>query len=106
MSARLNVRVTGVVCMRTLGILGILASVFFLALAYTMAFHGMYVDCFTAGPESAACGLRSYSEPNPISALYGTVLAAAAITTYHLGMEALWWLRNATAGSVPILDLY
>ena len=79
---------------KAIGALGIFASVFFVALAYTMAFHGMYVDCF------AGCSLRYYSEPTVTSGMYGTLLGLAAIVTYHLSMETFWWVRQAAARNI------
>jgi uncharacterized membrane protein (DUF441 family) len=62
-------------------------GVFFVAQAYTMAFHGVYIDCFSGG----GCGLRTYGEPTLTSALYGTVLAIAATITFYIGLRALRW---------------
>lgn len=73
---------------RTGGIVCFFAGIFFLAQAYTMAFLGMYIDCFGDGP---GCALRSYGEPTLLSALYGTFLALCAIGTFYLGVRALRW---------------
>jgi hypothetical protein len=60
------------------------AGLFFLAQAYTMAFHGVYLDCFGGG-----CAPRTYGEPDLPSALYGTVLALIALGTFYAGLRAL-----------------
>ncbi len=60
------------------------AGLFFLALAYTMAFHGVYLDCFGGG-----CAPRTYGEPTLTSALYGTLLALVALATFYAGLRAL-----------------
>jgi hypothetical protein len=62
-------------------------GVFFVAQAYTMAFHGVYIDCFGEG----GCALRPYGEPTVTSALYGTVLAIGAMLTFYIGLKALRW---------------
>jgi hypothetical protein len=62
-------------------------GLFFVAQAYTMAFHGVYIDCFGAG----GCALRTYGEPTVTSALYGTVLAIGATLTFYIGLRALRW---------------
>ena len=64
------------------------AGVFFLAQAYTMAFLGMYIDCFGDHP---GCELRSYAEPTLLSAFYGTFLALCALVTFYLGVRLLRW---------------
>ena len=63
------------------------AGLFFLAQAYTMAFHGVYLDCFGGG-----CAPRTYGEPTLVSALYGTVLALIALATFYAGV---WALRSS-----------
>jgi hypothetical protein len=63
------------------------AGLFFLSQAYTMAFHGLYLDCFGGG----GCAMRSYGEPTLTSALYGTVLALGALLTFYAGLKALRW---------------
>ena len=60
------------------------AGLFFLAQAYTMAFHGLYLDCFGGG-----CAPRPYGEPTLPSLLYGTVLAVLALGTFYAGLKAL-----------------
>ncbi len=60
------------------------AGLFFLAQAYTMAFHGVYLDCFGSG-----CAPRTYGEPTLTSALYGTLLALVALGTFYAGLRAL-----------------
>jgi hypothetical protein len=60
------------------------AGLFFLAQAYTMAFHGVYLDCFGSG-----CAARPYGEPTLPSMLYGTVLALLALGTFYAGLKAL-----------------
>lgn len=80
--------------MKAIGILLFFTGTFTLALAYTMALQGVYVDCFAWGGESGACTLRLYREPTVMSASYGTFLAAVAIGTWHIGLETLRWLRE------------
>lgn len=72
---------------RTAAIACFFAGLFFLAQAYTMAFHGVYLDCFGGG-----CAPRTYGEPTLTSALYGTVLAVIALLTFYAG---LWALRSS-----------
>ena len=60
------------------------AGLFFLAQAYTMAFHGVYLDCFGGG-----CAPRTYGEPTLPRALYGTGLAVLALLTFYAGLWAL-----------------
>lgn len=60
------------------------AGLFFVTQAYTMAFHGVYLDCFGG----QGCGLRTYSEPTVSAALYGTLLALAALGTFYVGRLA------------------
>ncbi|MGE5640737.1 MAG: hypothetical protein ACM30H_11655 [Clostridia bacterium] len=74
------------------GLLLFFAGLYFLAQAYTMAFHGIYIDCFA--PDGAGCSLRQFSEPTLTSALYGTVLAAVALVTFYLGARALRWVGS------------
>ena len=64
------------------------AGVFFLAQTYTMAFLGVYIDCFGDHP---GCELRSYAEPTLLSAFYGTFLALCALVTFYLGVRLLRW---------------
>jgi hypothetical protein len=59
------------------------AGLFFVTQAYTMAFHGVYLDCFGGG-----CGLRTYGEPTPSAVLYGSLLAFAALATFYAGRLA------------------
>ena len=61
------------------------AGVFFLSQAYTMAFHGVYLDCFRGD----GCSMQTYGEPTVTSALYGTVLALLALATFYAGLRAL-----------------
>jgi hypothetical protein len=62
-----------------------------------MAFHGIYIDCFV--PEAPGCTLRHYAaDPTLLSALYGTVLALAALVTFYLGMRALRWVHRPAGG--------
>ena len=68
------------------------AGLYFIAQAYTMAFHGIYIDCFAAS--DAGCSLRHYAEPTLTSALYGTALAAVALLTFYLGLRALRWVHG------------
>jgi hypothetical protein len=70
------------------GFLSFFAGVFFLAQAYTMAFLGMYIDCFGEG---AGCSLRLYGEPTLLSALYGSFLALCALVTFYIGVRAFRW---------------
>ena len=83
--------------MKAIGVLLFFAGIFILAIAYTMALQGVYVDCFAAGGEGAACGLRFYGEPTVSSALYGTFLGVAAIVTYRIGLETFLRLRETAA---------
>jgi hypothetical protein len=78
MAAANAVRVGGVVCF--------FAGIFFLALAYTMAFLGMYLDCFGDG---LGCSMRPYAEPTLRAALYGSFLALGALVTFYVGIRAL-----------------
>ncbi len=73
---------------RAAGILCFFVGVFVLAQAYTMALHGMWLDCFAA----SGCALVAYGEPTLPSALYGSVLAVAATATFYTGVKALRWL--------------
>ncbi|HYD57995.1 MAG TPA: hypothetical protein VEB41_13920 [Burkholderiales bacterium] len=59
-------------------------GLFFVSQAYTMAFHGVYLDCFGGG-----CAPRTFGEPTLPSALYGTLLALAALLTFYFGRLAL-----------------
>ena len=72
---------------RAVGILCFFAGLFFLAQAYTIAFHGMWLDCF----EGDGCSMRPYGEPTLPSALYGTFLAIGAGITFYVGTRALRW---------------
>jgi hypothetical protein len=72
---------------RAAGMLCFFAGLFFLAQAYTIAFHGMWLDCFG----DAGCSMRPYGEPTLPSALYGTVLAIGAGITFYIGVLALRW---------------
>ena len=84
--AQLAARIAAIACF--------FAGLFFLAQAYTMAFHGVYIDCFPA--DHSGCALRHYSaEPTLTSALYGTGLAAIALVTFYLGARALRWVQKA-----------
>lgn len=78
------------VLVRAGGLLLFFAGLYFLAQAYTMAFHGIYIDCFAA--DASGCTLRHFSEPTLTSALYGTILAAVALVTFYLGARALRWV--------------
>jgi hypothetical protein len=78
---------------RTIGLLFFFAGLFIIAQLYTMAFHGMYIDCFGEG----GCSLRSYGDPTLPSALYGTVLAIGAVVTFYIGLKALRWPQKNTA---------
>jgi hypothetical protein len=60
------------------------AGLFFLAQAYTMAFHGVYLDCFGGG-----CSPTPYGEPTLDAMLYGSVLALGALGTLYAGLMAL-----------------
>jgi hypothetical protein len=73
---------------RTAGVACFFAGLFFLAQAYTMAFLGMYIDCFGASP---GCSMRAYAEPTIPSALYGSFLALCALGTFYIGVRALRW---------------
>ena len=76
---------------RGVGVLCFFVGIFFLAQAYTMAFHGMWLDCFEG---EAGCTMRAYGEPTLPSALYGTVLAICATITFYIGVRALRWTRK------------
>ena len=65
------------------------AGIFFLAQAYTMAFHGLYLDCFGGG-----CSPTPYGEPTFTSAMYGTLLAVGALGTFYAGVLALRFSRR------------
>ena len=67
-------------------------GLFFVTQAYTMAFHGVYVDCFA--PNVPGCTLSVFNEPTLTAALYGTVLAFAATATFYLGARALRWVQR------------
>lgn len=69
------------------------AGLYFLAQAYTMAFHGLYIDCFA---DAKGCALRHYAEPTLTSALYGSGLAAVALLTIYLGVRALRWIQSGS----------
>ena len=60
------------------------AGLFFLSQAYTLAFHGLYLDCLHSG-----CAPRHYDEPSLNAVLYGTVLAAGALVTFYAGLATL-----------------
>jgi hypothetical protein len=77
------VRAAGAVCF--------CGGIFFLAQAYTMAFLGVYMDCFAERP---GCALRRYGEPTLLSALYGSFLALCALGTFYVGARALRWPSN------------
>jgi hypothetical protein len=77
------------------GCLLFFAGLFFVTQAYTMAFHGVYVDCFAQ--DVRGCALRVYGEPTLTSALYGTVLALGATVTFYLGVRALRWTLKTRA---------
>ena len=68
------------------------AGLFIVAQAYTMAFHGIYIDCFA--PDGSGCALRHYADPTLPSALYGTGLALLALLTFYLGARTLRWLQK------------
>ncbi len=72
-----------------IAVLCFFAGLFLLAQAYTMAFHGVYLDCFSGG-----CAPRTYGEPTLASALYGTVLALIALGTFYAGRRALRFSRR------------
>ncbi len=63
------------------------AGLFLLAQAYTMAFHGVYLDCFGGG-----CAPRAYGEPTLPAMLYGSLLALIALLTFYAGV---WALRSS-----------
>lgn len=70
---------------RVLGVACFFAGLFFLSQLYTMAFHGVYLDCFGGD----GCALRTYGEqPTLASALYGSVLALGVLITFYLGLNA------------------
>ena len=73
---------------RAAGVVLFCAGVFFVAQAYTMAFLGMYIDCFGDHP---GCELRFYAEPTLLSVFYGSFLAFGALVTFYLGIRALRW---------------
>ena len=77
---------------KTAGFLLFFTGLFFVAQAYTMAFHGVYLDCFAE--KTPACVLRPYNEPTLTSVLWGTVLALGATMTFYLGNRALRWTRK------------
>lgn len=77
------------------GFLLFCAGLFFVTQAYTMAFHGIYVDCFAQNV--TGCALRAYSEPSLISVLYGTALALGALVTFYLGARAIRWTQKPAA---------
>ncbi len=82
------VAVSGTV--RAAGVACFFAGLFFLAQAYTIAFHGMWLDCF----EGDGCSMRPYGEPTLTSALYGSFLAIGAGITFYVGTRALRWPRR------------
>lgn len=70
---------------RLLGIACFFAGLFFLSQLYTMAFHGVYIDCFGG----SGCALRTYGEqPTLAASLYGSVLAIGVLVTFYLGLSA------------------
>lgn len=70
---------------RVLGVACFFAGLFFLSQLYTMAFHGVYVDCFGG----SGCTLRTYGEqPTLTASLYGSVLAIGVLVTFYLGLSA------------------
>lgn len=70
---------------RFLGIACFFAGLFFLSQLYTMAFHGVYIDCFGG----SGCALRTYGEqPTLAASLYGSVLAIGVLVTFYLGLSA------------------
>ena len=75
---------------KAVGLLLFFTGLFFVTQAYTMAFHGVYVDCFAQD----GCSLKVYGEPTLTSALYGTVLALGAMITFYLGARALRWTQS------------
>ena len=77
---------------RVAGLALFFAGLYFVAQAYTMAFHGIYIDCFA--PEAQGCTLQHYREPTLMSALYGTALAVIALGTFYLGMRAMRWVKK------------
>jgi hypothetical protein len=81
--------------MKAIGVSLFFTGIFVLALAYTMALQGLYVDCFADGGEGAGCGLRFYGAPTVSSALYGTVLGVTAFITHQIGLLTLRRLREA-----------
>ncbi len=78
---------------RAAALLLFFAGLYFLAQAYTMAFHGIYIDCFA--PDGSGCSLRQFSDPTLTSAMYGSVLALVALTTFYLGARVLRWVGSA-----------
>jgi len=79
--------------MKAIGVLVFFTGIFFLALAYTMALHGVYVSCFVGDGEG--CALRFYGEPTVSSALYGTLLGIVAFITHQVGLQTLRRRRKA-----------
>jgi len=77
---------------KSTGLVLLFAGTYFVAQAYTMAFHGVYIDCFPS--DNSGCGLRQFGEPTLTSVLYGTVLALGAGITFHLAMKALRWTHQ------------
>jgi hypothetical protein len=77
---------------KSVGFLLFFAGLYFVTQAYTMAFHGIYIDCFP--PDRSGCALRHFAEPTLTSALYGTVLAFGAVFTFYLGARALRWTQK------------
>ena len=77
---------------KTVAVVCFFAGLFFLAQAYTMAFHGVYIDCF--GGARLGCSLTPYGEPTLTSAFYGTVLAIGAAVTWYIGTRALRWAQQ------------
>jgi hypothetical protein len=75
---------------RLAGMLLFFSGLYFISQAYTMAFHGIYIDCFSG----SGCGLRHFSDPTLLSALYGTVLALVALVTFYLGTRAIRWVHK------------
>jgi len=69
-----------------------MVGLYFVAQAYTMAFHGIYIDCFA--PDGSGCALRHFTDPTLPAALYGTVLALIALGTFYLGARTLRWLKR------------
>ena len=68
------------------------AGLFFTSQAYTMAFHGIYLDCFAA--DGSGCSLRHFSDPTLLSSLYGTALALLALGTFYLGARVIRRLKS------------